>query len=1093
MAGAGGASATPSPQFHVSASGTVTTIAGAAADGDVADAAGGGGFAGGLAGSGALLGSVTSSVAGVGADRRVTLHFSIPYHTQWGQSLILCGSGALLGNMEWSKGKAMACHHDKESLVWEVTAVLPWKPCYTYKYALVRQRDDDSAAPTACAHGPWLVEKEDASGERTVWLPEGLQGGDLLEVCDTWVDKSHPAALMASAAFTEVLFSHRPVVQRNGLPVSERCHVVPGETVIRLQIADYQLQAGESLFVTGGIPQLGNWQADQMLALIETHTPYWEAEIRVPYTSFSFTYKYAIRTEEGVVLEAGEPRLAALPPSSTAVGAPSVMVRHDGFFRHDRFWRGAGIAAPVFSLRTRESVGVGEFLDLIPLVDLADRCELRLIQVLPVNDTCVYGNWWDSYPYSTLSVHALHPQYLALRALLDPEALLDAGCDAHAGVPEPGSPAAATRQQQQQAAPINGAGGGASASAAAAAAAAGRSGSAASAPHELPEDLAAELAQARQRLDGPHVDYTATVAFKAAFAKKVFDRYGDATMQSRGFQSWFADNAEWLRPYAAFCLLRDLFQTAEHWRWGSLSGAGASSSRETGGVSVANEGVASVVERLTAPGGEWWPRVQLTYYVQYHLHRQLKRVADYARSRHVVLKGDLPIGVDKRSVDTWVAPHLFRMDKSTGAPPDAFSPTGQNWGFPTYDWEAMAGEGFAWWRSRLAHLSQYFTCLRVDHVLGFFRIWEVPADCVTGMLGYFRPSKPITRSELEQRGLWDVQRLAQPLITQALLRDAFGSAARAEEVAARYMLEDGHGHYRLRPAFASEAAISAIQPRDGSPTWLVEEVAATRKGLMALRQDVCLIPDPEDPDMFHPRFNLMATRSYSALAAPLRAALRHLHDDYFFRRQEDLWRASALSKLPALQAASDMLICGEDLGFVPACVPPVMKELGLVGLRIQRMSTEADKEFNNPAAYPYLAVASPSCHDVTPLRAWYESDLEQAERFYYAQLGGCGPPPATCSPEVVRAVLQQHINCPAMLAIFPIQDLMALSLQYAARPALEEVINDPTVSKHYWRYRIHVPLEQLIANDDWCDTVAEMLVLGERAAHTGAALGLTGH
>ncbi|EFJ42152.1 cytosolic 4-alpha-glucanotransferase [Volvox carteri f. nagariensis] len=901
----------------------------------------------------------------------VTLHFSVSYPTQWGQSILLSGSGALLGSLQWSQARQMSCHHEKDVLVWEATILLPWKPYYTYKYALARQKDDE-VAPGANVHGNWVIEKEDAAGERTVWLPEGLQGGDLVEVCDTWVDKAHPAALMASAAFTKVLFAHKPQIRNGHMTSLALVAPAPGETVLRLAVADFQLDAAEVLLVTGGISQLGNWQPDQMLRLTETHTPFWEAELRVPYSCFPFTYKYAIQTADGLVLEVGEPRLASLP-SSASVGAPTVMVRHDGYFRRDRHWRGAGVAVPVFSLRTNESVGVGEFLDLIPLVDLADKCGLRMIQVLPVNDTCVYGTWWDSYPYSTLSVHALHPQYLALRELLAEEG------------------------------------------------------------QQLPHDLAAELHKARRDLDGPEVDYEATLAFKNAFVKKVYDRYGKGTLQSSGFQTWFAANSYWLRPYAAFCFLRDIFQTSEHWRWGCMSA-----------------GTEEVVERLTRPGGEFYGRILMTYYVQYHLHRQLLRASEYAASRRVVLKGDLPIGVDKRSVDCWTFPRLFRMDKSTGAPPDAFSPTGQNWGFPTYNWEVMAADGYDWWRSRLRHLAQYFTAYRIDHVLGFFRIWEVPGDCVTGLLGYFRPSRPLTRSELEQRGVWDIDRLTRPYITEALVRQLFG-AERAEVVSATYMLEDGKGKYRLRPAYSSEAAIAAIPLREDSPDWLVREVEETRAGLIKLRQNVVLLPDPEDPDAFHPR------------------------------RQEDVWRSSALSKLPALQAASDMLVCGEDLGFVPACVPPVMKELGLIGLRIQRMATEPGKEFNNPGTYTYLTVASPSCHDVTPLRAWYESDPDRAERFYYHQLGGCGPPPPVCTPDVVRAVLQQHINCGSMLAVFPIQDLTALSLQYTTRPASAEVINDPTVSKHYWRFRIHVTLETLLADSDWLSTIAEMLVLGERA------------
>jgi hypothetical protein len=215
-----------------------------------------------------------------------------------------------------------------------------------------------------------------------------------------------------------------------------------------------------------------------------------------------------------------------------------------------------------------------------------------------------------------------------------------------------------------------------------------------------------------------------------------------------------------------------------------------------------------------------------------------------------------------------------------------------------------------------------------------------------------------------------------------------------------------------------------------------------------------------------------------------------------------------------------MLVCGEDLGFVPACLPPVMSELGLVGLRIQRMPSAPGAEFANPAEYPYLSVASPSCHDVAPLRAWWEEDAERAERFYYTQLGGAGPPPAACTPAVARAVLQQHFSCPSVFVIAPVQDVMALAARYAARPAQQEVINDPTTAKHYWRYRyvgvcsccvsmcvcarcvrrallckrqltrttipqpthsMHVTLEELTADAELIGLLQDMLLMSDRA------------
>lgn len=700
-------------------------------------------------------------------------------------------------------------------------------------------------------------------------------------------------------------------------------------------------------------------------------------------------------------LEVGDQRVMQLPlAGSIQMGAPALIVCDDGFFRRDHLWRGAGLAIPIFSIRTRMSVGVGEFLDLIPLIDLAAKTGLTMIQILPINDTSVHNMWWDSYPYSTISVFALHPLYLNLSALRA----------------------------------------------------------------EMPREVEIEVDSARSLLQNKEVLYEETMKVKGRISRLLFDRFGPETLESPAFKEWFAVNRDWLQPYAIFKVLKDLFGTAEHWQWGSL----AHPSLED-------------MFRLTATSCDHHRALQYTYYIQYHLHTQLLSAARHAEVKRVVLKGDIPIGVDKRSVDTWLEPHLFRMDKSTGAPPDYFDPNGQNWGFPTYDWDAMANDGYLWWRRRLRHMAQYFSAYRIDHILGFFRIWEIPGDCTTGQLGYFRPSVPISKSELESRGVWDIERLVQPYIRWPILNELFGKMA--SDVAARYLEEPTPGVFQLRPQYASEKQIAAIKVREDSPQWLVEETDKARAGLLRLRQNVILLRDPVDPsEHFHPRFNLVNTSSYRDLPQSWKESLEWLHDDYLFGRQEELWRESALKKLPVLMKATDMLVCGEDLGFVPNCVPPVMNELGLLGVRIQRMSTEAGKEFNNPANYPYLTVCSPSCHDVTPLRAWYEGDAQLRERFFYEALNATNPtPPEQCTPDIVRTVIQQHLSCPSAWAVFPIQDLMALSGVYARRPATEEVINDPTVTKHYWRYRMHVNVEDLATDPSWVQQIKDMLVEGGRA------------
>jgi 4-alpha-glucanotransferase len=679
------------------------------------------------------------------------------------------------------------------------------------------------------------------------------------------------------------------------------------------------------------------------------------------------------------------------------------VARFDGCFRRQQRWRGAGVAVPVFSLRSAQSVGSGEFLDLIPLVDLCAATGFSLIQVLPVSDTSVRGaepHWRDSYPYSSLCVFALHPLYLRLQALAD----------------------------------------------------------------ELPADIAAEIEEAQRALDLEEgVDFEATMKTKLRIARAVFDRCGAADLESESFRRFCSDAWEWLQPYAVFIWLRRVFGTGEHWRWGALS-----------------QPTREVLDRLSSPSQEWHRSLQFTYWLQWHLHRQLLQASQHAASRHVSLKGDLPIGVDKCSVDTWMDPKLFRMNVSTGAPPDYFDPNGQNWGFPTYNWEEMGKDGYLWWRRRLAHMAQYFHAYRIDHILGFFRIWEIPGDCTSGILGRFRPSIPLSRHELESHGIWDFDRLCEPWITDEVLREVFGPEL-ASEVAARYLQEQANGRYRFRQQYASEAALTAIPPRrclmaDMAP----EDVEAVRRGLLSLRQNVVLLRDPEDPNAFYPRFALSTTSSFKALEPHWKEELARLHNDYYYHRQDALWRQQSHRTLPALMGATDMLVCGEDLGMIPACVHPVMAELGLIGLRIQRMPAEEGAKFGDPLAYPYMTVASPSSHDTTVTRGWWEADERRRQEFWTEVLGGEGRAPASCTPAVLEHILQQHMDSPSMLAIFPLQDLLPLSSRLPDVPAALQQVNEPSNPEHYWRYRLHVSLEQIQEDADLRHLLTDMLQAAQR-------------
>ncbi|KAL5546818.1 hypothetical protein UlMin_006505, partial [Ulmus minor] len=650
-------------------------------------------------------------------------------------------------------------------------------------------------------------------------------------------------------------------------------------------------------------------------------------------------------------------------------------------------WRGAGVAIPMFSIRSESDLGVGEFLDLKLLVDWAVGSGFHLVQLLPINDTSVHGMWWDSYPYSSLSVFALHPLYLRVQAL----------------------------------------------------------------SKDIPQDIKLEIEKARDQLDGKDVDYEATMSTKLSIAKKIFAKEKDVILNSSSFQEFFSENEAWLKPYAAFCFLRDFFETSDHSQWGRFS-------------HFSND----KLEKLVSKDSLHYEVICFHYYVQFHLYLQLSEAADYARKKGVILKGDLPIGVDRNSVDTWVNPNLFRMNTSTGAPPDYFDKNGQNWGFPTYNWEEMSKDNYAWWRARLTQMAKYFTAYRIDHILGFFRIWELPEHAMTGLVGKFRPSIPLSQEELEREGIWDFDRLSRPYILQQFLKDIFGVSWTF--IASNFLNEHQKDRYEFKEDCNTEKKIVS-KLKSLSENSLLENEDKIRRDLFDLQRNIVLIRDPEDPKKFYPRFNLEDTSSFQDLDDHSKNVLRRLYYDYYFHRQENLWQQNALKTLPALLNSSDMLACGEDLGLIPSCVHPVMQELGLIGLRIQRMPNEPGLEFGIPSQYSYMTVCAPSCHDCSTLRAWWEEDEERRWRYFKTIVGSDILPPSRCVPDVAHFVIKQHFDAPSMWAIFPLQDLLALKEKYTSRPATEETINDPTNPKHYWRYRCHVTLESLIEDNELITTI----------------------
>jgi 4-alpha-glucanotransferase len=860
-----------------------------------------------------------------------SVRFYLRYHTYYGQDLYLLGNLPALGNDVPQHARRMQWGNEEW---WYTDIQLTPGDTFTLRYQYL------------------LKEREEAVYEGAVrefvFIP-----GEPHEIVfiDTWNDAYRPENAWLTAPFRRVFYK-RPAAPVTSIPTATH--------IFRVQAP--LLDAGKTVCLLGSDQSMDNWNTSNPLLLQYDEQGWFSAALDLSGVTVPVYYKYGIydlELQQFVQYEAGSNREL----HTIAITGRQVIL-HDGFLRITHTpWKGAGVAVPVFSLRSPEGFGTGEFADLPALAQWAQRKGLQLIQLLPVNDTIQTGTWKDSYPYAAISSFALHPQYIRLQ---------DVGS--------------------------------------------------LSAQHPLQR----QFDRLRQWLNEKEtVDYEEVMSFKLAYLRALFDAEGNR-LPTAEYRQWLAANEHWLLPYAVYCFLRDRYGTGDFAMWPEY-----------------NVYDHTAIKQLAAADENAAAAVQYHFFVQYHLHRQLAAARTAVHSYNVALKGDIPIGVAHHSVDTWMNPDHYHLDMQAGAPPDSFTSNGQNWGFPTYNWKRMMENGLQWWQQRLRHLSVYFDAFRIDHILGFFRIWQIPREAIQGILGYFHPAVPVTPEEIRRRGIhFDESRYCLPYITDTILGELFGNYAGMMKDQLMQPLPDGR--YQLLPAYSTQRKVAeSVLPE------------AMKTILYALIADVLFIKVTDSgKTLYHPRYDMAATRSFAALDANSKEALAALYHDYFYLRQESCWRREALEKLPLIKRATHMLICGEDLGMVPACVPGVMQALGILSLEIERMPKSGDVLFADISKAPYLSVLTPSTHDMSTLRGWWKENTSVSRKYYQQQLQHTGPAPATAMPELIREIISRYMASPAMWRIFQVQDLLAAEAPESNEHPDTERINIPAVASYYWRYRI---------------------------------------
>lgn len=881
------------------------------------------------------------------------ISFQIPYHTHWGEDVRVLLSDGMVHPL-----------HTRNGEIWRGCLELDTTTSpaeLSYQYAIFQ---DD-----VCIRKEWNGVKR-----RLTINPAYAR----LILNDAWRDRPEDSYFYSSA-FSGEEAPYYP----SGTEVSHAKSILLKVRCPRFRHKNWKLA------ISGNQRILGEWDMKAPKMMQPCGPNEWCILLDATDIRYPFEYKYlAWDTEnncEGEWICGNNRQISSLP-----LQEGDLLVISDDEVHFDLpAWKAAGVAIPVFSLRSEQSFGVGDFGDLKKMIDWAVLTGQKVVQILPINDTTITHTWTDSYPYNSISIYAFHPMYIDLNQL---EALEDAG-------------------QRES------------------------------------------FEQQRLKLNAlPQVDYEAVNQYKLKYLHLLFQQMGETLLESTGFRQFFKENKHWLVPYSVFCYLRDKYGTPVFRNWPEHQ--------------VYHE---EVISRMAEEDTACRPVARFNYFLQYVLHIQLRAASEYARSKGVLLKGDIPIGISPNSVEAWTEPHYFNLNGQAGAPPDPFSETGQNWGFPTYNWDTMQQDGYKWWKKRFHKMAEYFDAYRIDHILGFFRIWEIPSHSVQGLLGQFVPALPMSAEEINRFGLFfRKEAFTKPYITESILEAKFGELK--EQVKQEYLFQITPHEYALRPEYNTQRQVEQHFLGKNDP-----QSNLLRNGLFELINNVLFVVDRKDPNLYHPRIAVQNEPVYESLTPSEKTAFDQLYTHYFYHRHNDFWYHEAMKKLPELTDSTRMLVCGEDLGMIPDCVKGVMDELRILSLEIQRMPKNPAETFGDPAHYPYRSVCTISTHDMSTLRGWWHEDANLTRRYFYDVLGGWDDYPTEAPGWLCDSIVLKHLLGNSMLCILSLQDWLSINEEVRYPDADAERINVPANPRHYWRYRMHITIEDLMQCTALNDRIRDMI------------------
>lgn len=885
------------------------------------------------------------------------IKFIIPFNTHLGQEVYIYGSIKELG--EFDSNKAIRLSYKDGEWYKEIDIITINE--FKYSYFLKEQ------------NGYLKYE----SGSSRSFVP--IVGVTKYVIKDEWKPFTSESPFL-SCVFKNILYgtkSKEKVYKQGDITITCSANNISDDKVVK---------------ISGNTKILGNWDPKKTVKMFKNKDGNFEVSLNRSDFKTSFEYKFLISDETGKIFtiwENGNNRFLDL---NKITDDTHYFVNHFSINLEAEKPRVAGTAIPLFSIRSEDSCGIGDFGDIPQFVEFLHSTKQFVLQLLPLNDTTMNRTWSDSYPYGAISIFALHPIYLStnLMGKLKNSKFLS------------------------------------------------------------------EYNKECQKLNSlEFIDYDNVLELKWKFFEKIYEQEGENKLKSKEYIIFYEKNKSWLDTYAAFCYLRDKNKTPDFRTWKEHS--------------IYDK---SEIQKLIT---EHQSEIQIHHFLQFELHLQLQKAHDYANSKGVALKGDIPIGVNRNSVEAWSEPHLFNFNGQAGAPPDDFSIRGQNWGFPTYNWDIMEKDGYKWWKDRFTKMSEYFDAYRIDHILGFFRIWEVPQSGIEGILGHFNPSLPLSIGELNNYGYsFDYERDCKPYIKEHVLDSYFGLDK--NRVIESFLEISSWQSYKFKPEFDTQRKLEKYFIENPN-----SDLVKHNEGLLSLYTEILFIQDPIDHNRYHPRISAQYTKSFKDLNTHQQEKFNSIYNHFYYHRNDHYWHHLAMRKLPSLITSNNMLVCGEDLGMIPNCVPKTMRELSILSLEIQRMPKDPKVRFGDPKNYPYLSVCSTGTHDTSTLRAWWEENVDLSKNYYYDYLGNGGDLPLYCEPWICKQIILDHLNSPSMLAIFPLQDWLSINSQLRRENPNDERINVPSNPKHYWRYRMHLTIEELNKQSDFKNEIIELINNSGRA------------